>query len=162
MSTKEILSKYKQIEQNKLLVVIDKKGIEVVITPIEMNPVEDLADIDIFSPETDIDTIGSYSKTPTKMTYETDIITKMLVTTRDYDFKKVADDEIERFSNSDTLDDFNQNNNNIIEVLIQNIKPLLVGTKIRLKDFEDIKYSISKIEKKRAFIDIYKYTLSRE
>jgi hypothetical protein len=161
MSSTEIIEKFKSIERDKHNAIIKKRGIDIIVTPLLENT-QDLSDVDIISSEYDVDTIGSKQYEPTKKTFGDEFETRMLVVETDSEWKKLANDEFERFSNDDDTDDFNQTNNNLSNAIILHDRALRVGSKIRLKADENTKYTISKVYKKRAITDLFRYRLVRD
>ena len=161
MPSSEIIEKFKLIEKDKHNALIKKRGVDIIITPlIENTP--DLSDVDIISSEYEVDTIGSRQYEPTKKTFGTDIEARMVVVESESEWKKLANDEFDRFSNDDDTDDFNQVNNNLLNVIISHDKALRVGSKIRLKADENVKYTVGKVYKKRAITDLFRYRLVRD
>jgi len=150
----EILDKYLDIEQNKLLTLIEKRGIDVNIYP-ALQKVSNMDEVDIFNQELEVDIVGQKQEVIHEYYYDFDnpIETKSYFVKKDYEFDTLSDVEVET----------NENNNfiNENEAYIKYDKILEVGTLIILKDYENIRYTISKILKNRNFTKIYKYKLNR-
>jgi len=162
VSSSEIISKFRAIEKDKFYALIKKRGVDIIINPLKENILE-LDDVNAISSMYDVETVGSKQYEPTKKTFDTDIASRMVtVEGSEPEWKKLANDEYSRTSNNDDTDDYTQTNSNTTYAIILYEYALRVGTKIRLKADENVKYTISKAYKKRATTNLFRYRLVRD
>jgi len=149
----EILDNYLDIEQRKLLTLIDKRGVNINVYPVHTKD-SNYNEVDILNQELKVDIIGEKQEIKHQYIYDFDnpIETKGYFVKKDYEFNILSDIEVENGVNNNIINDN--------EIYINYDKILEVGTLIEIVDY-DIKYKISEIMKNRNLTKIYKYKINR-
>ena len=128
----QIMTKYQEVEYQKMKAVVLKRGVDVIVSPIVDN-VPDIADLDI--DDSFIEVIDNF-KSSNKETFGVDYNSKLYITSRD---------------NLDLRED--KNDNNIIgktTALLLDDETLKEGTLIAIID-TDIRYKVVRMTKKNSF-----------